>query len=295
MLDEESAGQEPAEDVVAPEATEAEVEEPEAPEGEEGEEEAPEEVEYDLGGGQRVKVPANATAKEVFEAAQKAFKDVEANWTRKNMDVAEKAKALEARQAAVEKLASLNDNVLDEYARGRAVQLEIEQLQKNDLNALWQTDPNRARMLSDRIAQKQADFQRIVQNVSRLEGELTQEQAREQARRLEEGRHEVERRIPEFAKHESDLVEYAVRNGIPKEQAGNWAANPIVTEMAWKAMQWDRAQEKAKQAAKPKPPQAQPVAPTRSTGGRPKLDLNRDADKMSADEWLKRRQAQLRA
>lgn len=299
-MDEETTGQPPVE-TEAPEA-EAEAEAPEEvtePEGEETEEEAPEEVEYDLGGGQRLKVAANASAKEVFEAAQKAFKDVEANFTRKNQDVAEKAKALEAREKAVERLSNLNDKVLDEFSRGRAVQRELEQLGKVDLNALWQSpnpqDRDQARRVSDRISQKQAELNAIVQNVSRIESELSTEQAQERARRLEEGKREVARRIPNADQVIDKVIEYAVSKGLPKEAASDWPANPLFTEMAWKAWMFDEAQAKAQKAAKPKPPQAQPVQTTRSTGGRAKLDLNRDADKLSAEEWARRRNAELRA
>ena len=95
-------------------AVDADDAEPDGEEGEEGEEEAEEEVEYDLGGGQKIKVKANATAKEVFEAAQKAFKDVEANYTRMQQAVAEQAKSIQARAAAVQKLETLNGEALSE-------------------------------------------------------------------------------------------------------------------------------------------------------------------------------------
>lgn len=293
-MDEDTTGQPPVE-TEAPEA-EAEAEAPEQPEAEEveGDEEAPEEVEYDLGGGQRLKVAANASAKEVFDVAQKAFKDVEASFTRKNQDVAEKAKSLEARERAVERLSTLNDKVLDEFSRGRAVQRELEQLGKIDLNALWQSKPDQARRVSDAISQRQAQLNAIVQSVSRIESELSTEQAQERARRLEEGKREVARRIPNADQVIDRVIEYAISKGLPKEAASDWPANPLFTEMAWKAWMFDEAQAKAQKAAKPKPQQAQPVQTTRSTGGRVRLDLVRDADRMSSDEWLKRRNAELR-
>lgn len=294
MDEEESTGLPAVENEPAPEP-EVEADEP-ATEGE-GEETTEEEVEYDLGGGQKLKVSANATAKEVFEAAQKAFKDVEGNLTRKSQTVAEQAKSIEARAAALDKLSTLNDQVLDEFSRGRAVQRELEQLQKVDINALWQSQPDRARRVSDMISQKQAQLAGIVQNVNKIEGELSQGQVAETARRLEEGAREVERRIPGFAaKHASEVMEYAVSKGVPKEDAGRWAANPVVTEMAHKAMLFDRLQAKAKQAAKPAPTEAQAITTSKLKGGaRQALDLNKDANRMTSEEWLKRRKQQLRA
>ena len=300
MLDEDPAALEGAEDEVAieeTESTEGEAEEAVTEEDNETEGDDSEEVEYDLGGGQKVKFAANATAKEVMEAAQAAFKGVEANYTKKQMAVAEQSKALEAEKQAVEKLRNLNDNALDQYSRGLAVKQELEQLQRIDLNTMWQSNPDQARRVSDRVSQKQAEFQRIVNNVSQIEAEQARAEQEITRRRLDEGKAEVERRIPGFAgKYADAVMKYAIANGVPEKDAGNWPANPIVTQMAWKAMQFDALTEKAAKAAKPKPAEAQPVEASKIKGGRkPAFDLVKDADRMSADEWLRRRNAQLRA
>jgi hypothetical protein len=302
MADEESTAPEGVEDeelATETESPEEEALEPAADGDEEtdGEDDdAEEEVEYDFGGGQKVRFPANATAKEVMEAAQKAFKDVEGNYTRKSQSVAEQAKAIEADRTAVEMLRNLNGAALEEYSRGLSVKKELEQLQRYDINALWQSKPDQARRVSDLLSQKQAQFQQIVNRVAQIESEQAQTEVAEVTRRSEEGKREVERRIPGFAeKHASELVKYAVSKGIPEGEAGNWSRNPTVTEMAFKAMQYDAMQAKAKAATKPRPATATPVPASRSKGGSHRLDLNKDADKMSADEWARRRNAELRA
>lgn len=285
-MDEESTAPEGVENQPAEiEAPEVEAEEPASPEGEEaeGEEQAvEEEVEFDLGGGQKVKFKANATAKEVMEEAQRAFKTVEGNYTKKQQTVAEQARAIEAEKQAVEKLRNLNGAALEEYSRGLSIKAEIEQLSKTDLQALWQSNPDQARRVSDRISQKQAEFQQVVQKVSQIEAEQAEAEAAQVASRLEAGKAEIEKRIPGFAeKHAADVVRYAIANGIPEKDAGNWPANPIVTQMAWKAMQFDALQAKAKQAAKPKPTEAQPIAPSGGKGGK----TNRSIADMSMDEY----------
>jgi len=298
-MDEKSTAPEGVEDEEL--ATETEAPEDEALEpADDGDEESDDdddaEVEYDFGGGQKVKFPANATAKEVMEAAQKAFKDVEGNYTRKSQSVAEQAKAIEADRTAVEMLRNLNGAALEEYSRGLSVKKELEQLQRTDLQALWQSNPDQARRVSDRISQKQAEFQQIVNRVAQIESEQTQTEVAEVTRRSDEGKLEIERRIPGFAaKHASELVKYAVSKGIPEGEAGNWSRNPTITEMAFKAMQYDAMQAKAKAATKPRPATATPVPASKSKGGSHRLDLNKDADKMSADEWARRRNAELRA
>lgn len=286
-MDEESTAPEGVENQPAEiEAPEVEAEEP-APEGEEGEEqEVEEEVEYDLGGGQKVKFKANATAKEVMEEAQRAFKTVEGNYTKKQQTVAEQARAIEAEKQAVEKLRNLNGAALEEYSRGLSIKAELERLQAIDTQPLWQSqnpqDRDQARRISDAISKKQAEFQQVVQKVSQIEAEQAEAEAAQVASRLEAGKAEIEKRIPGFAeKHAADVVRYAIANGIPEKDAGNWPANPIVTQMAWKAMQFDALQAKAKQAAKPKPTEAQPIAPSGGKGGK----TNRSIADMSMDEY----------
>lgn len=236
---------------------ETEVEQPEAEaeegdgEGGENQDEAEEEVEYDLGGGQKVKFKANATAKEVAEHAQKAFKEVEGSFTRKFQDVAERTKSLETREKVVEKLQTLNGAALQEFSRGQSVRSELEQLQKVDLNALWQSNPDQARRVSDALASKRAEFNDIVNKVSQLEGELTKTQEQEVSRRVSEGEAAVEKRIPGFKqKHLSEVIEYVVKEyGYPKDLAErSWARDPGGAVMAYKSMLYDRMQAQAKKA-----------------------------------------------
>lgn len=304
MADESSTVQD--QEVEPPEATEpekvevAEEETPETPEadaseeGEEGEEEAPEEeVEYDFGGGQKVKFKANATAKEVFEHAQKAFKDVEGSYTRKGQEVAELRKSLEAREKVVEKLTALNDEALNTYSRGLSVRQELEQLEQIDVNSLWQSNPDQARRVSDAISAKRAEFQNIVTKVNQLEGHLNQTQQAEIARRMDEGKQVIEKRIPGFAtKHLPDVIEYVSTNyGIPKEIAArDWPLNPDTAQMAYKAMMYDRMQAQAKKAAKTPnaPNQPQPIVPMKGKGG---SAVRKDPSKMDMDEYARWRAA----
>lgn len=257
--------------------TEVEQPEPEAQDGDgEGEqdgEQADEEVEYDLGGGQKVKFKANATAKEVAEHAQKAFKEVEGSFTRKFQDVAERTKSLETREKVVEKLQTLNGAALQEFSRGQSVRSELEQLQKVDLNALWQSNPDQARRVSDALASKRAEFSDIVNKVSQLEGELTKTQEQEVSRRVSEGEAAVEKRIPGFKqKHLSEVIEYVVKEyGYPKDLAErSWARDPGGAVMAYKSMLYDRMQAQAKKATttavKPQQ-QTTPIVPPKAGKG----------------------------
>lgn len=280
------------------ETTEPEPTDMESEDTEDTEEESePEEIEFDLGGGQRVKFNPNATAKEIFEQAQKAFKDVEGNLTRKHQEVAETRKSLEASKQAVEKLQALNGETLDMYSRGLRVREDIEQLSKIDVGALWQSDPDQARRVSDALSRKQAEFQQIVSSVSQKEVELSQAQKAEITRAKSEGEAAIERQIKGFkAEKLPAVIDYAVNTlGLSKEAAENdWALNPAMTVAVHKAMLFDKMQAEAKKKAKPATAQAQPVeAPKPKGAGKASYDLVKDADKMSADEWARKRNQQL--
>jgi len=257
------------------------------------EEEVEEEIELNFGG-DKLRVPKSAIPEDVVAKITDFSRNLESGYTKKFQTLAEQRESVAAREQAVERLATLDGEALDKFSRGNALKQEIAQLQNVNTQALWQSNPDQARRISDTIAKKQAEFNAVVNEVSRLEGERSKAQEAELARREEEGRREVEKRIPGFAeKHAPELVKYAISQGIPEAEAGKWTRNPIVTEMAWKAMQYDAAKTRTAQAVKPKPAGATPIRPSKGKGGKPKLDLVQDADKMSADEWARRRNLQL--
>ena len=247
----------------------AETHEGDQPEGGEGEQTAAEEeIEFDFGGN-KFRAKKSAIPEDVASELDKFSKGIWSDYSRKNGDIAERAKSLEAREKAVGVLHALNDEALNTYSRGLAVRQEIEQLGKVDLNALWQSDPDQARRVSDAISSRQAEFQNIVARVSQLEGASDQTQQAELARRMTEGRTVMEKRVPNFtAKHAAEVVEYVATNyGIPKEVAArDWPLNPATAHMAYKAMLYDRLQADAKRAAQGRTPGN--VAATVPLGGK---------------------------
>jgi hypothetical protein len=256
----------------------------------EPEEEEVEEIEFDFGGN-KLRVPKDQIPPELAEKVGSFSKDLYADYTRKSQEVAESRKALEAREQVVEQLSTAHGEVLDAFAAGKAIKQQIEQLQAIDLNALWKSNPDQARRVSDTLSMKQAELQQAVRRVNDLETEAASIQQADIARRAEAGKAEVIKSIPNF--DEKALIDYAVQSGIEPEAAQTWALNPTVSKLAWKAMQYDRM---TAAAAKPKQKQhaETPVAPIKSKGtATGKKDLIKDADKMSSDEWLRQRNAQL--
>jgi len=263
-------------------ASEAPAEETEGAE-EEGEEEPPEMVEFNFGG-DKLEVEKGSLTPEVAERLQKFSDGIWKDYTTKSQTNAETAKQLEAREAAISNMANLNGEALQTYSQGLHVRQEIEQLSQVDMTALWQSDPDQARQLSDQLASKQAEFNAIVAKVGQYENNLQEAQQSEIARRAEEGKAILDRRIKGFSAEKApDVVRYAVEQGMTQEDANQWALNPRVTEMAYKAMMFDRMQAKAK-TPNPKPKLVAPVKPMKAVGGGNQTNT---PDKMSDDQFAK--------
>lgn len=227
--------------------------------GETGEDddEGPGEIELDLGG-TKVSFAKNATVAEAADKLQEYAKSVQAGATTKFQEAADLRKATEARSVALDRLSALQGEALDKYATGMRLKTEIEQLSQYDLGPLWQSQPDKARQLSDMLAQKQADFQSTVGTLAQAEHAHSLAQEQERSRLVDEGLREVERRVKGI--QIDDVVDYVASKGIDREAAKrDYPLNPVFTELAHKAMLWDRMQQQAKGGGKRSVPPAKPV------------------------------------
>ena len=282
-----------ADEADAPEADDDPVEVTDDEDGDDTEDDEEEEVEINFGG-DKLRMPKGAIPDEIAAKVAEMSRNLESGYTKKFQTLSEQRTSLEAREQLVQKLQSLDGEALEKFSRGNAMKEELAQLRGIDLNRLWQSKPDQARKVSDRVSRLTGEFNAIVNDVSRLEDESSQMQQAAVARSEAEGRQEVERRIPGFAeKHANDVVRFAIKSGIPDREAQLWSRNPVVTEMAWKALQYDAAKAKTSKASKPNPADAQPIKPSRSKGSRSSKNLVSDADSMSTEEWMRRRNEQV--
>jgi hypothetical protein len=251
-------------------------------------------LEFDFSGN-KLQVPKGSIPEELAAKVQEFSKSMESAHTKRSQAVAEQVKSLEAREKAMQKLSGLHGETLDTYSKGLKVREELEQLNQVDITELWQSNPDRARQVSDTISAKQAEFNAIVNKVSQQEQATTQVQEQEVARRYQEGKASVNKRVPDFeTKHAKDVIEYVTSTyGIPKEHAQTWPLNPPASEMAYKAMLYDRLQSNAKKQTKITPVKAEPVKAV-ATGRKPGQNSVKPNDKDSTKEWLRKRNAQLR-
>jgi hypothetical protein len=251
---------------------------------EEGEPEPVEEIEFNFGGN-KLKVPKGSIPDELAAEIDKFTSGTWSDYTRKSQDVAERAKLLEAQEVAVQKLSTMNGELLTSFSRGQHIKNELEQLSKINVDQLWQSNPDQARRVSDVIAQKQAELSNIIRKVDETETSLMQTQQQEVERRMTVGRQLVEREIKDFAAREPEIIDYVVKNyGMTPDEAKTWPLNPNTAKMAYKAMMYDRMQATAKnKSSAPKPEQAKPFTPSKGKGGA----SVKDATSMSVSEMKK--------
>jgi len=255
-------------DEEAPEADPEE--EPEAKTEEEGESEeaVAEMVEFNFGGNKLEVDKAELEKFPELESKIQEFSDSTwRDYTKGKQAVAEEAKAIATEREAVARLTTLNGDALQTYSTGLQVRSEIEQLSQVDMNALWQSNPDQARQVTDRLAQKNAEFDQIANLLGQQETALDDAQQSEIARRGEAGVALLDKKIKDFSTtHAPEVVKYAVENyGMDQAEADKWSLNPTVTEMAYKAMMYDRMQAAPKKA-KATPAQAKPMKALKAKG-----------------------------
>jgi hypothetical protein len=256
-------------------------------------EDAPEVREYDFGG-KKFKVNKEALSDEESEQFESFGKGLQSDYTKKTQELASQRKHIEAREQSAEKLLSLQGDTLDMYSQGLTIRQELAQLNGIDLNQLWQSNPDQARQVSDAISQKTKEFNATVQQVSAKEGEMAQTKQADRQAREAEGEKTLNARIPQFTEKVGEVIDYFCKTfGADKKatEAG-WRSDPVVTELAYKAMMFDKMKAKVRKGSKISPATATESKPVKGKGGRHKS--NTPTDKDSAKVWLAKRNAQLR-
>lgn len=249
-----------------------------------------EEIEFDFGGN-KMRVPKDQIPEDVAERLGRFTKETWSDYTKKSQDVVERAKSLEAAEAAVQTMRGLSGATLETFSQGMQAKAEIERLEgsftQEAMTELWQSDPDQARSVSDHLVQLRSVRDAAMQEVSRYEAEYSTAQQAELARRVEEGKKTVEKAVKGF--DPEPVIAYAMAEfGLTREQADQWPLSPALAISAHKAMLFDRLQAKAGRAKKPV--QAEPVVPIRGRSAASR----KDPEQMSTKEWVAWRNAQIK-
>lgn len=275
-------------DTLRDDAAEAEAE-PEGKEAKtEGEDEEaeskPKMREFDYGGNKLV-VPADEVHPEVGDRLEKFSKDIWSDYSRKSEAIAVEKKEVSTQREAVAKLSGMNGEMLQTYSYGLQIRSDIAQLEAVDLKAEWASNPDRARQISDALSAKQAEFQNIIARVGEQETAMSTAQQEDITKRAEEGETALEKYQKGFSTTAAPEVVQYVQDayGFSAEEAAKYRLNPAVTQMAHKAMLYDRMQARA---AKPAPvPGAKPVKAMKAAGA---AGGTSNLEKMSDAEFRKR-------
>lgn len=242
-----------------------------------------------ISGDSKLSLPMDSLTDELAEKIQIFSDNIESGYAKGRQQIVEDRGSLELKEKALHNLSTLNDTTLNTYSHGLRLKDEINQLSQIDINELWKSNPDQARQVSDALGRKQSELQSVVSHIGQQEQELSQAQQVEVERRREEGVSILNQKYKNFATEQSPkLVKYAVSKGMSAQDANNWALNPIVAEMGFKAMQYDDMHKKIK--ANPKPKKV--VLPVKSVKSKGRSSPSvKSLDKMSMDEYAKWRKS----
>lgn len=235
-----------------------------------------EEVEYE---GNKYKVP-----KELKDALLR-----QADYTRKTQEVAETRKELEQKALEIQQRAEVQQRHIQDYAQLHALDAQLEQFKRIDWQTLIDQDPVEAMKL-DRQLRTLTDVRNdTVSRIREVEQQQAFEQQRTYAKALETGQEVLKREIPNWSPDKArEIKEFAINDlKIDRKVIDNLLDPQAVIALHYAKIGYQTLKQAS---AKPKAVEAKPVQ---------KVSTKRDSatinpDKLSADEWVKWREKQLR-
>lgn len=252
-------------------------------EGEEGEQPAPEEdlEEFDWNG-QKIKGP-------------KGLKDgvlMHADYTRKTQATAEKERALEARAAQIEQASKAGEEEMNARAAMISIDTDLKSYENVDWDAWEAQDLFAAQAGFRKFQQLQAARGQVAGYLGERQKARTEQTQQDTAKRLQETRQYAETQIKGWTPElDSKITDFAT-----KELGYDWdtlkgAYNPKVYRTLYLAHIGHAALQKQSVAPKsPTAPATQPLTKITARANPPPVGLD---DRLSMDEWTKRRNAQV--
>ena len=214
---------------------------------------------------------------------------MQADYTRKTQEVAEQRKTIEAQREEVVKQVQMAQAFAEELGAAKAIDMRLAQFQQVNWDQLEQSDPVQAMRLQREMRDLQTARGQIAQSIAAKHQARTLAEQQEIAKQVQEGEAVLAREIkgwgPEKA---SEVRSFATSLGFTAAQVSG-ITDPRLVKVLHDAMTLQKLRETAKQRQKPAPQEA-PV--TRISA--PKAAANRDPDRMSTNDWLKWREAQIK-
>jgi len=242
-----------------------------------------EEVDYE---GKKYKVP-----KELKDALLR-----QSDYTKKTQEIADTRRALQQQQAVIMEQQAFQQAVVPHMAKIAAVDERIGQYAQVDWQTLVAQDPQEAQRHWMAYQQLKDQRQTMQSQLEQANATFQQNTKQNIEAYLQKGLEELNRDIPDFQVVAPKMIAYANKAYGLSQQEIEAVTDPRYLKVLYKAFLYDQLQQQA--APKPKA-KATPQAPVPNikarSSGASKLDLVKDAGKMTADEWARKREAQLMA
>ncbi len=235
-----------------------------------------EEIEFE---GEKYKVPKHL--KDAFLR--------QSDYTRKTQEVSEQRKELEQAREEFQQRAEVQQRHIQDYAELHALDVELKRYQQVDWDALINQDPVEAMKLDRQYRTLSETRSGIVQRIQEVEAKQQFQRQQEYAKALESGSEVLKREIPGWSREKaSELKEFAVTQlGIDKRQIDSLLDPKAVIALHYAKIGYQTLKQAAQ---KPKATEAKPVQ--KVSAKRETSTVN--PDKLSADDWMKWREKQLR-
>ncbi len=214
-----------------------------------------------------------------------------ADYTRKTQEVAEQRKTVEAKMAEAQAAYQTSQEVIEARAVAHHIDSQLKQYENVNWNALENEDPMEAMRHWRQFQQLQQQRGQVAQYLDKTQNELSEKAAQETDKRLRETRAFAEKELKGWSPElDNKITEFAIKDLGFTVDSLRGAYSPQVYKTLYLAHLGHIALQKQTAAPKPSAPAAQPLTKVTTRANPPPSGLD---DRLSGDEWLKRRQAQL--
>jgi len=214
---------------------------------------------------------------------------MQADYTRKTQEVAEQRRAVMAERQALHQTSQAE---LDAYSRATTIGEQLARFQQIDWRAWHDSDPFAASAATSEYNMLRDQHQQALGQLAQMRGQRNFLAQQDTARRVEAGRAALAKDIPGWSEDlKARLIGFAAGYGFSRDELDDLEADPRVAKVLHAAFSGSSASATARKvhdlvAAQ----QVQPAAVVRARGA-PASGLD---DRLSPDEWVRRRNAQLR-
>ena len=212
----------------------------------------------------------------------------QSDYTQKTQSLAEQRKAVQAAAAHLEQQQQFQQQTFEDAAAIKAIDQQIEQYKTLNWQELYNQDTAQASILNHQKQELESQRQQLENRLKENQTKALESQRVEHARILEEGqkvlKKEIENWNPQLAQ---TIAEYGISQGLD-EAAVARIVDPVHVKLIDKARRYDELVAKQKAAM----PKAEPPKSAVKVKGK-RASATKDPDKLSTEQWLKMRNAEL--